>query len=417
MLAKLLIPLATLAAATFQASDALWLPSTSHLQVRSVPNPRHSLGDLWRRDAYNLLYGDDNNEGEDHSDPEVPDGSVLTTLNVGKDADTQLAVYWDEDPNDDAAPQVYIMIHGRLRDGYEYWQIMRDALDDAVEADHPHASANSIVVAPQFYSTKYNSGQYNSTTMAWADVNAWQAGEEANHPEDAGKTSFDALDQFVTEFSDTDKYPSMARINFVGHGGGGQLINRYAQIAANAPDGIEIRYIIGDPSSSAYYTKHRPLTDDTIATKDDCEMYNTWRYGFTNYTEDTGKDEEAAKDIFAQHVTRDVRYIVAYNDTDASGDQSCMALLQGGVARRDRNLAWWKYINLLAGTDEDVSDFPGNFTDLPDWSDLSDGSLAHTLTVVEGATHDASEVFGSDLGRSVLFNNANIPEGYRPGDD
>ena len=47
-----------------------------------------------------------------------------------------------------------------------------------------------------------------------------------------------------------------------------------------------------------------------------------------------------------------------------------MALAQGGSQRIGRNLAWWKYINLLGGTDEDVSLFPGNFSDMPDWGNM-----------------------------------------------
>jgi hypothetical protein len=44
-------------------------------------------------------------------------------------------------------------------------------------------------------------------------------------------TSFDALDALVAEFADSSKYPAMKNITFVGHGGGGQLNQRYAMVA------------------------------------------------------------------------------------------------------------------------------------------------------------------------------------------
>lgn len=105
------------------------------------------------------------------------------------------------------------MIHGRLRDGNNYWQIMNNALQSAIDDNYPGVDEHAIVAAPQFFSKKYNSGQYKSKDLAWGDVNAWQAGEKATHPKGSNVDSFDALDKYIDEFSDSDKYPSMTNVS------------------------------------------------------------------------------------------------------------------------------------------------------------------------------------------------------------
>lgn len=354
---------------------------------------------------------------EDHSTPKVPAGARLTSIPVGSSSN-QLAVYWTRNPNNDLARQAFVMIHGRTRNGADYWTTMNDVLSSAVDDSYPSADPHAIIVAPEFYSAKLNSGQYKKDELAWDDINAWQAGEAAIHPSGSTESSFDALDALFDEFSDKSTYPNLEELVFVGHGGGGQLINRYGIVAKDmSSDSLSVRFIAGDPSSSAYFTDDRPTTNPDMASKSTCPLYNTWRYGFVNFT-GTLDGLKTPQQYFSQNVVRDVRYIIGQDDTDASGDQYCMAVLQGGVARRDRNLAWWKYINMLARTDEDVSGLPGNLTRdaLPDWSHLSGGKLAHTLTVVEGATHDANKVFGSQLGRTVLFekNQKDVQRGWRP---
>lgn len=191
---------------------------------------------------------------------------------------------------------------GKLRDGDHYYQIMSDALASAVQDGVQGASSNSLVVAPQFFSTILNSGQYSDSELAWGDVNAWQAGDVATHvsveelwwssfsfwltlpsypfsllqPEGTKSSAFDALDAIIQEFSNQTHYSSLKNLTLVGHGGGGQLMQRYAVVGEDAPSPhLHIRYITGDPSSAVYFTEDRP--SGTGHTKDNCPDYNTWR--------------------------------------------------------------------------------------------------------------------------------------------
>lgn len=155
-----------------------------------------------------------NDEGEAHGDIDPPSGSIFTSLPVGSDG-AQIAAYWSQDAKNSTAKRAFIMLHGKLRDGDTYWKTMNDIVQD----EYDGADDDTIVVAPQFFSKKYNSGQYTKHMLAWDDTNAWQAGDAAIHPSDTSETSFDALDAFVDEFGDDDKYPALQNITFVGHGG------------------------------------------------------------------------------------------------------------------------------------------------------------------------------------------------------
>ena len=208
----------------------------------------------------------------------APKGSTFTSLPVGSGGEL-IPAFWTTDPSNSSAKYAYIMIHGKLRNGGEYWTTMNNILQESAKAGISGASDSAIVVAPQFFSEKYNSGQYTKEMLAFGDVNAWQAGDPAIHPPGTKLTSFDALDALVDEFSDQNKYPNLQNITVVGHGGGGQLNQRYAMVAKSPSSSTpHIRYIHGDPSSCAYFTKNRPskMSDgDKLPSRKSCKYYNT----------------------------------------------------------------------------------------------------------------------------------------------
>ena len=205
----------------------------------------------------------------------------------------------------------------------------------------------------------------------------------------------------------------MKNLTMVGHGGGGQLIARYAQVAKDPPSGLHVRHILGDHSPNSYFTTDRPEIDPSIAQVKNCPYYNTWRYGYDNFT-GTAAGKLTPQEYFATYIRRDVVSIVGYQDVQDSGDSYCMAELQGGHKRRDRNLCWYQYVNGLARTDEVLDGFPCNYTDLPDWSNMSANAISTRLVVVKDADHDAAKVFGSPEGRSALFDDGNVVTGWRP---
>lgn len=144
-----------------------------------------------------------------------------------------------------------------------------------------------------------------------------------------------------------------------------------------------------------------------------CSLYNTWRYGLDGF-KGTAAGLLSPQQYFKQYITRDVISIVGLQDTATSGDTTCMANKMGGSVRRDRNLAWWQYVNTLARTDENLYGFPATYGTLPDWSSVSHNAINLQLVVVENADHDAGQVFGSSEGLATLFSKGKMPTGWRP---
>lgn len=324
-----------------------------------------------------------------------------------------MAVFISDEVEKTQVEHAFVIVHGKLRDGDYYWETMNKVVRRAKEAKYPGSDHESIIIAPQLFSTVFNSGQYTPRQLAWGDLNAWQAGSVATHPSGTKSSAMDALDALLDDVSDTEKYPKMKNVTIVGHGGGGQLVQRYAAVGKDPPSHISVRYIHGDASSCAYFTTDRPIMRDEDTAPGSCRFYNTWRYGFDQFPGTIGS-RKSPKEYFEQYVTRDVVSIVGYRDVKSNGDTSCMAKAQGGKKRRDRNLVWYRYINTLARTSEDLDGFPGRFEHLPDWSSVSNGSVSLRLTVVEDAAHDVAEVLQSENGLSALFSDGEVYAGWRP---
>ena len=196
-------------------------------------------------------------------------------------------------------------------------------------------------------------------------------------------------------------------------------MQRYAVMGGDPPSHVHVRYIHGDPSSCLYFTKDRPILEfDDLASKDTCEFYNTWRYGFDRLPPQGGPNEnKAPKDYFLRYISRDVISLVGYKDDKGGGDETCMAMLQGGKKRRDRNLVWYRYINMLADTEVDLEGFPGDFEDITDWGDAANHTSNLRLVIVKDAGHNMQELFESDSVREAIFSDGDISPGWRPGKD
>lgn len=316
----------------------------------------------------------------------------------------------------DEIEHLFIVLHGRLRNGNSYWKVLDNAIEKARDDNFTGTDRKMAVLAPQFFSKKYNSGQYKKNQLAWDDLNAWEPGAQAIHPKGTNLTSLDVIDGLVKLHSNKEKYPKLTNVTVVGHGGGGQLAQRYSALGNDPPENVHVRYIHGDPSSCMYFTKDRPIVSDNTTSKYSCESYNIWRYGFDKFP-GTGGKHLSPKQYFKQYLSRDIVSIVGLQDTGSSGDTSCMGQVQGGVNRRARNLIWYRYVNTLARTGENLDGFPGAFENLPDWSDAVGGKSHLRLLVVENAAHDAEKLFESNLGQQALFNHGDIDQGWRPDSD
>ncbi|EPS39722.1 hypothetical protein H072_6470 [Dactylellina haptotyla CBS 200.50] len=389
-------------------SDPL-LPNLTGRQVLSVAGPRR----ITLRDAFTETKNYPNNEGEDHSKIVPPTGAIFTSIPVSPLQKERIPFFQSISPAPEYVTHAFIVLHGRLRNGKHYWMITNSTIRSARKDGYPGSQINATILAPQFFSAKYNKGQYRRNDLAWADTNAWQAAERAIHPRGTHIDSIDVLDAIVSMFENKAVYPSMKNITIIGHGGGGQLIQRYAALGKAIAGDSHIRYIHGDPSTCVYFTDDRLIPENSAPSKQNCHLFDTWRYGFKGFPAEKNTPT-LREDAFYKYITRDVISLIGREDTGEEGDQTCMAKMQGGTKRRDRNLTWWKYINLLAGTSANLDGFPGQFALKRNWRHISNGSINLKLGVVEGVGHDAKDIFSSDTGRSALFSDGVIDVGWRP---
>lgn len=263
------------------------------------------------------------------------------------------------------ARDAFIIIHGVKRNADLYWKILNNAFAKGRDANFPGADEDSIRVAPLFFSAERDADVVNSTTLGWAEPNAWIGGDGSTNPPNSDVSVFTVLDGLMQRFADQEAYPKLERLTFVAHGGGAQVLQRYAVLGQDPPSesSLKVRYVIGDPSTMLYFTRDRPVPVDT--SDQGCPAFNDFRYGLDAYSAPYAITPPLAPgNLFQRYMSRDVRYLIGSNDTRTDqGDQLCGGHAAGGTARRDRSYNYWSYLHLLAGKTP-VPDYPGWYPSL-----------------------------------------------------
>lgn len=103
-------------------------------------------------------------------------------------------------------------------------------------------------------------------------------------------------------------------------------MQRYAVVGQESPrQDLNVRYVIGDPSTTIYWTSDRPNVEGLDLSN--CPNANVWRYGFDQFN-GTAQGLKTPQNYFAQYIKRQVVFMVGYQDTSDDGDQSCEAQAQ-----------------------------------------------------------------------------------------
>ncbi|CAO1627934.1 unnamed protein product [Sympodiomycopsis kandeliae] len=297
---------------------------------------------------------------------------------------------------------VVIVTHGVDDNANDYFTYINTAWKAAENAGMQRAPANTLRVAPLFYDAdSFDSDSRNSTTLAWDANKLWCLSEGTAYPEGSDFSPLSVFDELIAHFSDRSQFPKVKYITLVGHGCGAIITQRHAAIGKGAGSGISLRYVIGNPSSMVYFTKDRPSDFN----QNSCSTYNDWHFGFDDfYIPYTLRGSPAS--LFKSYAAKDVRYLVSLDDVNPNnGDQSCEARALGGSARKDRTLAYWKYIHLLAGGDaSQYNAFPGNFKSISsNNANFKGASVNHQLFQFSKVGHDAQAVLQSAKAQRAIF--------------
>jgi hypothetical protein len=266
------------------------------------------------------------------------------------------------------ATRAIVNIHGLLRNADVYEKTGEAAIAAA------NAAADTLLITPQFLTEIDVRGDaLPPETLAW-NVETWIDGSPAGAPAPIG--AFDVLDAIAARLADKRAFPKLREIVFLGHSAGGQLIDRYA-VVGHGPErapGVDVRYVIANPSSYLYFDATRPVPDAS------CANFNRWKFGFDGGVPPYVNESVTAYE--ARFVQRRVTYLLGQADIDphqAVLDRTCMAETQGAYRlARGHNFADYLKARHPEGTRHDVAE-------------------------VAGVGHDGDRMFTSTCGIEVIF--------------
>jgi hypothetical protein len=277
-----------------------------------------------------------------------------------------------------------IVVHGYERDAGTYLR--------RVEAMAPPGDA--LIVAPQFLAIEdIAPNGLSAETLRW-EREAWSSGLPALGP--APQSAFDAIDALLGRLGDRTQFPDLTDIVLAGFSAGGQLVQRYVAVGkgedAIGRGGVTLRFVVGSPSSFAYFGDARPEPDGTAAAfagAAACPQYNNWKYGFAGNLPPyvVAALAPGVPAIERHYAARDVTYLVGGDDDNPNHkflDKSCGAEAQGPT-RLARSKNFYAVMRQRDGA-----------------------ALRQTLAIVPGAAHNAVKVLGSPCGRAALFGDKEI---------
>jgi pimeloyl-ACP methyl ester carboxylesterase len=268
--------------------------------------------------------------------------------------------------------RVLIIIHGRLRNAETYRQSAEHAVEQAGQ------SATTLVIAPQFLNESDIAAHSVADSVLRWQGNNWMAGGLSTAP--FALSSYAALDEVVARIGDRRQFPDVKQVVIAGHSGGAQVVQRYALLGHDQPElkaaGIQVRYVVANPSTYAYFDERRPVAFSHAG----CPDFNRWKYGLADlpaYAE--GQTPAQLQDNYAK---RDIVYLLGQQDTDPNHpalDKRCEAKAQG-ANRLVRGRNYFAYLKRL---------YPQG--------------MSQQLIEVPGVGHDGDGMFNSPEGQKALF--------------
>ncbi|WP_019449430.1 alpha/beta fold hydrolase [Cupriavidus sp. BIS7] len=279
--------------------------------------------------------------------------------------------------------EVVFVQHGLQRNGDDYY---------AAGAELLKASGRNpdevLLIAPNFPGTPDGAKHFDNMPV-WT-VQGWIGGEDAVAGPGAGVSSLQVLDDLVAYVTDKSRFPAITKVTVAGHSGGAQIVHRYA-VLNNVDEkvrarGIDLRYVVANPSSYLYFTPERPIAPDYSRfgaySTAVCPDYDKYRYGMQDMVPYARGAAPMA--LYRRYMQRQVTYMVGSEDNDPNHrvlDKACGAEAEGPT-RLQRARGYWRYERHLAT--------PGL-------------ASSHRAFEVVGVGHDQARMFGSQCGAQAVF--------------
>jgi pimeloyl-ACP methyl ester carboxylesterase len=268
-----------------------------------------------------------------------------------------------------------IVVHGAGRDADNNFRsalaaaFLAGAQDDTVVISLRFASTNGAGCADKV-------ADREATWECWGPAR-WTVGGGAVGEDRV--TTFDVVDEVLRRLARRDSFPNLRAIVVAGHSAGGQLVSRY-QMANQVHEtlGVNVTYVIANPSSYAYLDAVRPSVTllaanvsalgpgyvaalpatppppfAPFADAANCTTYDNWPYGLqqrvgysARLTDDRMKQQLASRRATYMLGGLDILPLFGF-------DSSCAAAAQGPT-RLARGLAFSRYVADRFGAKHDT---------------------------------------------------------------
>jgi len=298
--------------------------------------------------------------------------------------------------------RVVVVIHDERREADAAYGTVT-----ALFAGNRARAADTLVLAPKFAGPV---GAGLGAMPAWRRT-GWMDGEPslaaAGRPAPVG--AYQVLDDLLRALAQPGRLPALRAIVLAGHGGGGQMVQRYAVL--NGVDeglraaGLGLSYVVANADSYLYLGPERPRPDGRGYARYErgiCPTYNQYRYGLDAppaYLKDAlGRIERAR--LAARYAARRVVYLLGSNDNNPEHqglDKDCGAEAQGAT-RLARGLDYWGYETRAAPRPAGAAGHRAG-----------PARPQHRAFVVLGAGHGEAETYGSACGVRALLGEDSLP--------
>lgn len=306
-------------------------------------------------------------------------------VHLGQGSGYDFPVYANHPLNGDLRRirEVVFVQHGLQRNGDDYY----DAGAALLKASGRNPD-EVLLIAPNFPGTP--DGAKGFANMPHWSVQGWIGGEDAVSGASGDLSSLQVLDDLVAFVTDKSRLPGVKEVVVAGHSGGAQIVHRYA-VLNNVDEriratGVNLRYVVANPSSYLYFTPVRPVAPDLkqFAPYDTrvCADYDKYRYGMQDMVPYAKGANGMA--LYERYTKRQVTYMVGSEDNDPNHrvlDKACGAEAEGPT-RLQRARGYLRYERLLAK--------PGQ-------------AISHQAFEVVGVGHDQARMFGSQCGANAVF--------------
>jgi hypothetical protein len=275
-------------------------------------------------------------------------------------------------PSPTKIERMLIIIHGRSRNADTYRQSAEHAAEQAGQ------STTTLVVVPQFLNeTDIASHQLLDKVLRWQG-NDWMTGGLSTGLNPL--SSYSVVDEIIARLGDRQQFPDVKEVVIAGHSGGAQVVQRYALLSQDQPAlqtaGVQVRYVVANPSSYAYFNEQRPVAFNHAG----CPNFNQWKYGLKDLP--AYASGQTPGQLEEHYVKRDITYLLGQQDNDPNHpalDKRCEAQAQGA----NRLIRGHNYFNYLKRRHPQ--------------------GLSQQLLEVPGVGHDGNGMFTSPEGQKALF--------------